>query len=139
MKLALAAFVLSVIALGVAISQPLWNLYSTPTPTPEPEGKPIFVLTYHQIFQFDTAFTILNNGTVDAHDVLVGLSFWGGNGMSMHEFISEIHNKTSATFDMPFGHFQLTYGGQELSLYQGAVLIECREIPLGKRLDFDVE
>ena len=138
MKLALAAFVLSVIALGVAISQPLWNLYSTPTPTPPPEGEPIFVLTDHQIFQFDTIFNILNNGTCDAHDVEVILSFSGGNAMSMSQFIPEIRNKTIVGFDMPLGTFQMTYGGYELSSYQGKVGIICREIPSGKLLTFDV-
>jgi hypothetical protein len=139
MKLALAAFVLSVIALGLAIGQPLWNLYSTPTPTPAPEGEPIFVLTDHWIFQFDTQFNILNNGTGDAHEVEVILSFSGANGMSMSQFIPEIRNKTIASFDMPLGTFQMTYGGQHLSGYQGSVAIKCREIPLGKQFVFDVE
>jgi hypothetical protein len=139
MKLALAAFILSVIALGVAISQPLWNLYSTPTAT-APQGDPIFVLTDHQIFQFDTSFNILNNGTGDAHDVTVILAFSGGpNAMSMSQFIPEIRNKTIFTFNMPLGTFQLTYGDQELGAYQGTVAIKCREIPLGKLLYFDVE
>jgi len=139
MKLALAAFVLSVIALGVAISQPLWNLYSTPTPAPAPQGEPLFVLTDHWVYQFETQINILNNGTATAHDIKVVLGFSGGNGMLVSEFISELANKTTVSLAMPLGSFQMTYGGQHLSSYQGTVGISCREIPLGKLFTFDVE
>jgi hypothetical protein len=137
MKLALAAFILSIIALGVAVSQPIWNLYSAPAPV-EP-AEPFLVLSSAEVHQFETFVSIFNDGNGDAHNVRIILAFEGGsNPMSVTDFVPEIANKTTATLSMPVGSFQLTYGGQDLSSYHGRVAISCKELSKERYFTFDV-
>jgi len=137
MKVALAALVLSVIALGVAIGQPIWRFYSTPTPAVQ--GEPLFIFQGFDVLPFDTQIYILNNGTGMAHDIKVTLAFSGGNTMAVSEFISELDNQTFVTLAMPLGSFQLTYGGQELSFYQGRIAINCKELNKTTNFAFDLQ
>jgi hypothetical protein len=57
--------------------------------------------------------------------------------MSVTDSIPEIANKTTATLSMSVGSFQLTYGGQDLSSYQGRVAISCKELSKVKYFTFD--
>jgi hypothetical protein len=126
MKLAVVAIILSAIALAVAISQPLYNFYTSMNTSVS--GKPSFDIKIFIVGQFDTQISLANNGTATAHDIKVRLSFYGPAPVSSTQFFPELQDQNDVSFEVPIGSFQLTYGGWNKSSYKAHVDIECKEL-----------
>jgi hypothetical protein len=128
MKLAVVAIILSAIALAVATSQPLYNVYTSMNTSVS--GKPSFDIGDFTVGQFDTQFNLTNNGTATAPDINLRLFFWGPAPVASTQFLPELQKgiQNVVSFEVPIGSFQLTCGGWNRSSYQASVYIECKEL-----------
>lgn len=139
-SLATIAIILSVIAIVISLSQPLYSAYVSMNTSVS--GKPSFNVDPFQfvVTKFDTQIYIVNNGTATAHDVKVRLNFYGPTSVSSTEFLPELQNgiHSGVGWEFPIGYFQLTYDGWNRSQYQAHVYIECEELSQTTEFTFNL-
>lgn len=151
-SLAEIAVILSVVALGISVSQPIYSFLTTQISSKEStmSNKPSFdmpVSQYHGnviLGPITTSFVIKNNGSGPAHDVDVKVYFNAHSyDVYLEQYLSEIEQGASRTVYFPIGYRQLelawgtigeTWGGSKN--YTITVWIDCREVPSAQQFEF---
>jgi hypothetical protein len=132
LDLSLVAVVLSIIAIGVSVAQPISDYVSNTGKADE--GEPSFKIIKFDFFETYTRIYVQNNGTAPAHNILVVLYF-NGSGLQPWEeteSMAELNDTGWEALSFPIGRFQLESalppeGLANATRYECDILISCNE------------